>query len=163
MLDLWESVSAVDNENILLGLIWLLEDAELTLDHVVLEEVVWSGLDSLEEEFFVGLEVDESNANIWCGLTGESDDISVLSLQCRAGNDASIGSKSQSLDSLVSEGLEPAPSVVIGKWDAVGHLRNVGFGVVLEDSSQCLLIKRIREKEYSRRHPQCMGVGVHEQ
>lgn len=59
-----------------------------------------------------------------------TQDIAVLPLQTRAADNAAVSL----VDSLDAESFEPAPALVVGEGDAVGHLGDVLRGVELRGS-----------------------------
>ena len=52
-------------------------------------------------------------------------------------NDALVA-RGESADGLFAELSEPVPTIRVGERDTLGHLVNVGFGVVLLCLSVCL-------------------------
>ena len=60
-----------------------------------------------------------------------ADDVAVLALEGGAGEDDTLIARGESADGLFAELSEPVPAVGVGKGNALGHLVDVGFGVIL--------------------------------
>ena len=66
------------------------------------------------------------------GVVGSyADDVAILALEGGAGEDDTLIARGETVDGLFTELSEPVPAVGIGKGNALGHLVNIGFGVVL--------------------------------
>jgi hypothetical protein len=129
-LDLLLGTAHIDREDV--GLLGggLLQGIELTVHHAGAHVVAVAGLDAGQQHLLRGMQVDEVNEHVvrvvWC----HADDVAVLALQRRAGDDHALGG-GEALEGLLAELGEPVPAVSVGQGDVAGHLVDVGRGMVL--------------------------------
>lgn len=125
-------LTGVYTYNVLLILGRALEDVELALHHVGTHVVVLALANTLEEKFGGRVEEDEMDQQSMVVVSGHADDITVLALEGRTGNDDTVCAVTNSLHGLVAQDGEPVPSVFVCKRNSGTHFINIRFGVVLK-------------------------------
>ena len=84
------------------------------------------------------MQVDEVDEDVVRVVGCNADDVSVLAFEGGAGEDDALITRRESADSLFAELSEPVPAVGVGERNALSHLVDVGFGVVLQGVSVCV-------------------------
>jgi hypothetical protein len=99
--------------------------------------VALSGTYAIQERLLVGAKIDK--VNICVGVLvvepGGTDDISVFLLEGATGDNDTLGTVLEVLESLVTQKDEPVPAVGVVERDTGSHLVNVGFWVKLDCAS----------------------------
>jgi len=95
--------------------------------------VVFPGSDPRHQNLLGGVQVDEVDEDVVVGIVEgrDADDVAVLGLEGRAGEDDALGAARELGQRGAAEGREPVPAVGVREGDVCRHFVNVGFGVVL--------------------------------
>lgn len=103
-LDPVQRLAHIHLDDVLLIVQWSFEIGELAVHHVGAHVVILAGSNALQEDLLCCIEVDEVDEEVGVVVRGNADDVAVLALEGRAGEDDAVGAAVDAMHGFFPEG-----------------------------------------------------------